>query len=52
MVDTWYSWYKSFMKGRGEKEGKFKCSTMTVAGKHYSPFGKAIPLQAQRVPGG
>jgi hypothetical protein len=52
MVDAWYSWYKSFLKGRGEDEGKFKCRTMTVAGKHYSPFGKAIPVQAWAGPEG
>jgi len=46
MVDTWYSLYKSFLKGRGEKEGKYKCRMMKVAGKHYSPFGKAVPLHA------
>jgi hypothetical protein len=48
MVDTWYSMYKSFLMGGdcGGEEGKFKCRMMKVAGKHYLPFGKAVPLQA------
>jgi len=37
------------MGGEGRK---FKCRTMTVAGKHCSPFGKAIPLQAWTGPEG
>jgi hypothetical protein len=52
MVDTWYSWYKSFLKGRGGEGRKIYVQDDDSVGKHYSLFGKAFPLQAWTGPEG